>query len=143
MAKRREDVDRFIGETTEPVSSGEIAEALGMSATTVLTALRRLMDEGRISRVGAHAATKYTVRRGLDSVRTGSDRSPTGSEGTLQGLIAEIIKERSSATAEELAQALRVPLDRIHAECAALQREGEICMSNRDGKPVYVLKVKL
>ena len=144
VAKRCEDVFRFIGESPEPVASGEIGRALGMSSHSVHTTLGRLLNEGRIARVGAHAATKYTLKRGLDGLGGRPPGSRTSmSNGTLQGRIVETIEDRSSATAEELAQALGVPLDRIIDACGVLQAEGEIHMNSRNGRPVYVIQVRV
>lgn len=144
VTKRREDVSRLIGEGAEPIASGEIGRMLDMSSPAVHTALRQLLKERRIVRVGVHAATKYTLRRGLDGARgrpSGEPASRLG--GTLQGGVVETIEDRSSATAEELAQALRVPLNQIVDVCGALQAEDEIQMSSRNGKPVYVIQARV
>jgi len=134
VADRRENVFRFVGESAKPVSSGEIARALDMSSYSVHTALRQLLKERKIVRLGNSALTRYAVRTGLPTLPVQN----SGQRGTLQGRIVTTIKDRGYASAEELGQTLGEPVDRVLEACGALQVEEEIHMSRRGGKAVYM-----
>lgn len=135
VAERRESVFRLISESAEPVSSGDLVKELGLPTHPVHTALRQLLKERRIARLGSSASTRYVLRTGLHPAAAAGSRL----RGTPEGRIVTTIRDRTYATAEELGQALGEPVERVLQLCGGLQAEGEIEMDRRGGKPVYVL----
>lgn len=136
VAKRREDVFRQISEGAEPTASGELARALDMSPHSVQGAIRQLLKERRIVRLGSSASTRYAIRAGLSTRAVGGPER----RGTLHGRVVTTITDRGYASAEELGQAVGEPVDRVLEICAALQAEEEIRMSRQGGRAVYVLQ---
>jgi|GEM_PF-3201294 len=135
VAGRREAVFRQIGEQAGPVASGELARALDMSPHSVQFAVRQLLKERRIVRLGSSSNTRYDIRAGLSTEAAGALER----QGTLQGRIVMTIKDRGYASPEELGQAIGEPVDRVLEVCAALQAEEEIRMNRHGGRAVYVL----
>lgn len=136
--ERREGVFRFALEQDHPVAAGEVRQALNLSDHAAKGALRRLVDEGRLIRVGTGAASRYKPM----SKAPGS-RAPAPArlkQGTAQGLVLTTIEDRGFASLEELRQATRLSEPEVEAICGGLIREGEIEMERRNGRPVYIRK---
>jgi hypothetical protein len=120
------------------MSFPEIRTALRFTEFSTRSALKRLIEEGKVVRTGARETTRYVARDDVaGSPATLPERGPDDG-GTLQGRLVELIADRGSASVEELAQALRVPREEIQATCGGLIREEEIRMASRGGRPVYV-----
>lgn len=135
---RREAILRFLVEQGRAMSFSEIRTALRLSEFSTRSALKRLIEEGKVDRTGTRGTTRYTARgEGAGSVAALPERRPDDG-GTLQGRLVELIADRGSASVEELAQALRVPREEIQATCGGLVREEEIRMASRGGRPVYI-----
>lgn len=136
--RRREAILRLLVEQGRAMSFSEIRTALRLSEFSTRSALKRLIEEGKVVRTGTRATTRYAARgEGAGSPAALSERGPDNG-GTLEGRLMELIADRGSASAEELAQALRVPREEIQAACGGLVREEEIRMASRGGCPVYV-----
>lgn len=137
--RRREAILRFLVEQGRAMSFSEIRTALRLSEFSTRSALKRLIEEGKVVRTGTRATTRYAARgEGAGSLAALPERGPDDG-GTLQGRLMELIADRGSASAEELAQALRVSREEIQAACGGLVREEEIRMASRGGRPVYVV----
>lgn len=136
--RRREAIFRFLVEQGRAMSFSEIRTTLRLSEFSTRSALKRLIEEGKVVRTGTRGTTRYAARgEGAGSVATLPERRPDDG-GTLQGRLIDLIVDRGSASVEELAQALRVPREEIQAACGGLVREEEIRMASRGGRPVYV-----
>ena len=134
--ERREAIFRHMAEQAQPLALGEIRRRLSISEFSTRSALKRLIEEGRVIRSGTGAMTRYA---------TSGERSTTSSPiqqardiGTAQGRILAILEDRASASLAELAQALRMPAEEIRRECGALIREGEVRMARVNGRAVYL-----
>lgn len=139
--RRREAILRFLVEQGRAMSFSEIRTALRFTEFSTRSALRRLVKEGKVVRTGVRETTRYAARgETAGSLARLPGRGPDD-DGTLQGRLVELIVDRGSASAEELAQALRVPREEIQATCGGLIREEEIRMASRGGRPVYVAGV--
>lgn len=135
---RREAVLRYLTEQDTPVALGDIYRALDVSPSGAKNALKRLSEEGRVARTGTGTGTRYYAKDDT-SVDPGSTRTTShNGHGTVQGRLLTIIRDRASASPNELAQAVHEPLDVVQRECGILIREEEIRMGRRDGRPVYV-----
>jgi hypothetical protein len=134
--ERCEAVFRFLDEQEEPQAKGEIRSALRISDFGAASAVERLMEEGRVRRMGTGSGTRYEAKRRASKPRPSS--LSVLEEGTIQGKALAIIRDRGRASCEELAQALRVAPELIQRECAVLIAEGEIRMDRYEGKSVYV-----
>jgi DNA-binding transcriptional ArsR family regulator len=128
--ERREAIFRFVVERDRAVAAGEIRKALGLSEFVTGRALKRLLEEGRIRRTGVGSTTRYRAQGG------GPRKSWSGGSG--HGQILDLLKDRGSASVDELSQALRMQADQVRKECGHLIREDEVRMARRDGQPVYV-----
>lgn len=136
--RRREAILRFLVKQGRAMSFSEIRTTLRLSEFSTRSALKRLVEEGKVVRMGTRGTTRYAARgEGAGSVATLPERRPDDG-GTLQGRLMELISDRGSASVEELAQALRVPREEVQAACGGLIREEEIRMASRGGEPVYV-----
>ncbi|HKT82836.1 MAG TPA: FaeA/PapI family transcriptional regulator [Solirubrobacterales bacterium] len=136
--RRREAILRFLVERGRAMRFSEIRTALRLSEFSTRSALKCLIEEGKVVRTGTRGTTRYAARsEGAGTVATLPERGPDDG-GTMQGRLMELIADRGSASAEELAQALRVPREEIQAACGGLIREEEIRMASRGGRPVYV-----
>lgn len=136
--RRREAIFRFLVEQGRALGFSEIRAALRFTEFSTRSALKRLIEEGKVVRTGAREMTRYAARgEGAGPVATLPERGPDDG-GTLQGRLMELISDRGSASVEELAQALRVPREEVQAACGGLIREEEIRMASRGGRPVYV-----
>lgn len=135
--KRRAAIVRLLEERDESLALGEIHRALKISEFSTRSALKRLVSEGKVRRLGTGAATRYEVSPNRP---TGSATPSDGRSGTLQGRLLAVVQDRASASLEELAQAVGAPLEEVRRGCGALIAEGEIQMGRRDGKPVYVVR---
>lgn len=131
-AKRREAVVRLLEESSEGASIAEIARRLRFTEFSTRSALRRLVKEGSVRRLGSGTATRYESRRARRSASGMADPA-----GTLEGRVLGLIRDRASASLEELAQATGAPADEVRRVCGGLVAEGEIRMARRDGHPVY------
>jgi len=136
LHERCEAVFRFLDEQEEPRAKGEIRSALRISDFGATSALERLMEEGRVRRMGVGSATRYEAKRRASTPRPSSPS--VAEEGTIQGKVLAIVRDRGRASCEELAQALRVAPELIRRECAVLITEEEIRMDRHEGKSVYV-----
>jgi hypothetical protein len=139
LAERREKVARFIEESANPVQLKEIIRALGLTEHKAHAAITDLEREGRVKRVGVGASIRYMAAdRQLSPL---SRQAPT--QGTLEERIVAVLEDRHQATVEELAQALRMPLGEVGKACGRLQGEERIHMRRINGRPVYVLAVRI
>lgn len=135
--ERRDAIVRLLGERAVPLALGEIHRTLRISEFSTRSALKRLVSDGKIRRLGTGAATRYEASPN----RPAGGTPPADSRsGTLQGRILSIVRDRTSASLEELAQATCTPLEEVRRVCGALIAEGEIQMGRRDGRPVYVVR---
>lgn len=137
--KRRQAVYRFLVEQGRSLALTEIRRSLRLSEFSTRSALKRLMVEGTVIRIGTGSGTRYQAKPGAASapaVDVGPPHTPT--EGTIQGRLLATLQDRGSASLEELAQAVRAPREKIERECGGLIREEEIRMARRNGRPVYV-----
>src|SRR4249919_1961823 len=57
--EKRDAIVRLLGERAEPLALGEIHRALKISEFSTRSALKRLVTEGKIRRLGTGAATRY------------------------------------------------------------------------------------
>jgi len=128
--ERREAILRHMAEQARPLALGEIRQRLRISDFSTRSALKRLIQEGRVTRTGTGSMTRYAASA------EGPARS--GPTSTPQGRILAILEDRASASLEELAQALRRPVEEVRRECGALIREGEVRMARSNGRPVYL-----
>jgi DNA-binding Lrp family transcriptional regulator len=136
--RRREAILRFLVEQGRAMTFSEIRTTLRLSEFSTRSALKRLIEEGKVVRTGTRATTRYAASgEGAGSTAGSPGRRPDDG-GTLQGRLVELVVDRGSASAEELAQALYVPREEIQAVCGGLIREEELRMANRGGRPVYV-----
>jgi Mn-dependent DtxR family transcriptional regulator len=137
--ERREAVFRYLLEQARPVATGDIRRTLKISDFSIKSALKRLDQEGRVTRTGTGPTTRYEARADSPAVSDLVGSAASSSEqGTAQGRILTVLEDRGSASLGELAQALHAPAEQVRKECGALIREGEIRMARRDGRPVYV-----
>lgn len=135
--EKRDAIVRLLGERSEPLALGEIHRTLRISEFSARSALKRLVSEGGIRRLGTGAATRYEA---IPDRSTGGASAPEGRSGTLQGRLLAIVQDRASASLEELGQAVGAAGDEVRHACGALIAEGEIQMGRRDGRPVYVVR---
>ncbi len=136
--RRRHAVHRFLVEQRRPLGLLEIRRALRLSEFSTRSALKRLIGEEIVLRIGTGSATRYEARPDGSGVPAGEQVPRPGGRGTVQGRLLATIDDRGSASAEELAQAVRAPREEVQKECGALVREEEIQMARRDGRAVYV-----
>jgi hypothetical protein len=136
--ERREAVIRFALEQDHPVAAGEVRQALNLSDHAAKGALRRLVDESKMIRVGTGAASRYKPMRSAPGSR--ATAPPRLKQGTAQGIILAAVEDRGFASLEELRQATRLSEQEVLAICGALIREREIEMDRRNGRPVYIRK---
>jgi DNA-binding transcriptional regulator YhcF (GntR family) len=135
VAERRDKVDRYVEETTDPISIRAIARDLGLTANSVRTSIRSLEDEGRVRSVGTSSSTCYTTAKRRSDLTT--KQAPT--QGSTEDRIVAVIRDRSHASAEELGQALGMPVAEVVQVCAKLQAEEKIRMNRIGNKAVYVI----
>jgi predicted HTH transcriptional regulator len=131
--RRRQAIHRFLVEQGRALSFSEIRGTLRLSEFSTRSALKRLIEEGKVIRTGTRGTTRYAAKADGSAAPTPGP----GDAGTRPGRILELIEDRGSASAEEVAQALRVSREEIQRTCGALVREEEIRMASRDGRPVY------
>lgn len=67
--ERCEAVFRFLDEQGEPRAKGEIRSALRVSDFGATSALERLMEEGRVRRLGIGSGTRYKAKRRASTPR--------------------------------------------------------------------------
>lgn len=135
VAGRREKVGRCIEESPDPVFIKEIARDLGLTAGSVRTAIHALEDEGRVRSVGTNSSTRYTTAKRRSSLA--STQAPT--QGSTEDRIVAVIRDRSHASADELGQALGIPVPEVIQVCAKLQAEEKIRMNRIGNKSVYLI----
>lgn len=131
--RRRQAIHRFLVERGQALAFSEIRGGLRLSEFSTRSALKRLIEEGKVIRTGTRGTTRYAAKADGSAAPA---PGPSGA-GTRPGRILELIEDRGSASAEELAQALRLTREEIQRTCGALVREEEIRMASRDGRPVY------
>ncbi len=136
--RRRQAIHRFLVERGRALAFSEIRRAMRLSEFSTRSALKRLIEEGKVIRTGTRSTTRYAAKADGGDPHSAVLEPGSGGAGTMQGRILELIDDRGSASAEELAQALRVPREEIQRTCGALVREEEIRMARRDGRPVYM-----
>jgi hypothetical protein len=135
--EKRDAIVRLLGERAEPLALGEIHRALKISEFSARSALKRLVCEGKIRRLGTGAATRYEAS---PSRPTGGASPADGRSGTMEGRLLAVVQDRASASLDELVQAAGAPPEKVRRACGALIAEGEIRMGRRDGRPVYVVR---
>lgn len=135
VAGRREKVGRCIEESPDPVFIKEIAGDLGLTVSSVRTAIHALEEEGRVRSVGTNSSTRYTTAKRRSGLA--STQAPT--QGSTEDRIVAVIRDRSHASADELGQALGIPVPEVIQVCARLQAEEKIRMNRIGNKSVYVL----
>lgn len=137
--ERREAIFRYLAEQAEPVARGQICRALKISPFATRTALTRLREEGRVTRVGTRSTTRYVAKSGRSAASRPIPPAPRSPEqGTLPGRILATIQDRGSASLDELVQATGAGREQVLRECGTLIREEEIRMGRRNGRPVYI-----
>jgi hypothetical protein len=139
LAARCEKVARLIEESKSPPSFAEIVRALGLTGHKTRAAILILRKEDRIRQEGTGSGTRYVLAH--PGVGRLSKQPPT--QGTADERIIAVLEDRHRASREELAQALREPLDRVVDACGRLQREERIRMERYNDKPVYMLAVRV
>ena len=132
--ENREAILRHLEGADRQMAAGEIRGPLGISEHANANALKRLVSEGKVARVGSGSGTRYEVTRKSRRAVSGVDHG----QGTLEGRILLILEDRGFVSDPELSQALRVPVEKVQEVCAGLIAEGEIRVSNRGGARVYV-----
>jgi DNA-binding Lrp family transcriptional regulator len=135
VASRRDKVGRYLEESPDPASISEMARDLGLTVSSVRTAIRTLEDEGRVRSVGTSSSTRYTTAKRRSSLS--STQAPT--LGSTEDRIVAVIRDRSHASADELGQALGIPVPEVILVCARLQAEEKIRMNRIGNKSVYVI----
>jgi predicted Rossmann fold nucleotide-binding protein DprA/Smf involved in DNA uptake len=135
VAARRDKVSRYIEESPDPVFIKGIAQALGLTISSVRTAIHALEEEGRVRSVGTNSSTRYTTGKHRSSLA--STQAPT--QGSTEDRIVAVIRDRSHASADELGQALGIPVPEVIQVCARLQAEEKIRMNRIGNKSVYVI----
>lgn len=135
--RRRQAIHRFLVERGRALAFSEIRRAMRLSEFSTRSALKRLIEEGKVIRTGTRSTTRYAAKADRGDPHSAVLAPGSGGGETRQGRILELIDDRGSASAEELAQALRVPREEIQRTCGVLVREEEIRMARRDGRPVY------
>ncbi len=138
LAERRDSVERLVEESRDPVPAGDIGRALALTPDRVKIALRGLTEERRVKPLGKGSATRYAT--GVKASRRTSKQPP--SHGTPEDRVLVVLEDRHQATAEELSQALRIPLGDVVQTCGRLQGEERIHMRRINERPVYVLAVR-
>jgi hypothetical protein len=135
LAKRRDEVARLAEESVEPVSRGDVMQALALTENMAETAIQGLKKEGRMTTVGTGAATRYApTDRGSSPL---AKQAP--SQGSPNERIIAVLEARSHATEEELGQALNEPATAVRAACGKLLSEETIEMRRFDRRQVYVI----
>jgi hypothetical protein len=132
IRERKEAVDRYLGERGQAASAGEIREDLRLTAFMTGQALKSLIEEGRVTRIGESSRTRYLASG------NGAKAPVALAEGSSQGRILTLIDDRGYASATELAQATGISLEGVRSECGALIAEGELRMARREGQGVYL-----
>ena len=135
VASRRDKVARHIEESPDPAFIKEIARDLGLTVSSVRTAIQALEEEGRVRSVGTNSSTRYTTAKRRSSLV--STQAPT--QGSTEDRIVAVIRDRSHASADELGQALGIPVPEVIQACARLQAEEKIRMNRIGNKSVYVI----
>jgi hypothetical protein len=137
---RRQAMHRFLVEQERPTAFSELHRSLRLSEFSARSALKRLIAEGAVARIGTGSATRYQARSDnlTDSAPSAGARPLAQEQGTMQGRLLATLEDRGSASLEELAQAVRASREEIQKECGTLIREEEIRMARRDGRAVYV-----
>ena len=133
--KRREGMLRLARESEGSLAVRDFVRELNLTVSSVQSGLARLCENGFLEREGTGSATRYLAVPVAGSSPVSASET---TEGTLSGRILEILRDRSWAWPEELAQALGVPLAVVERECARLILEEEVWMDRRDGRPTYV-----
>jgi DNA-binding transcriptional ArsR family regulator len=129
VQKRCDAVDDLLAERRDDLSAAQIAKELGLTIETVRTALTRLRKQKLAKLVKKGRTTRYRTLR-----------PPARDEGgTVEGRFAEIVRERTFASHEELSQALGVSYERVAEIGGAFVAEGEVEMDHRNGRAVYVI----
>lgn len=134
-AQRREAIMRLLDESGEGLAVSEVGSRLKITEFSTRSALKRLVKEGRVRRVGTGASTRYELRGRRRSSPAGGARS----RGTLEGRILAIVADRTFASLEELAQATGASTEEVRRVCGGLIAERELQMSRHDDRPVYVV----
>lgn len=136
--QRRDATHRYVLEQGRPVPTAEIRGALRMTSSQAAGALKRLCDEGRLSRDGIGSGTRYTAK--ADRPEAPAENSLGASQAdTASGHIFTLIQDRGWTSGEEIGQALDLSAEQVRAECGVLIREEKIQMSRRNGKVVYLI----
>lgn len=137
--KRREAIYRYLCEQRKPLAARHIREALRLTDFSTSSALRRLVKEGKVVRTGVGSGTRYAAKHSTRRSENTSRIDCGSSHGeTVKGKILSLLEDRGSAPLNELAQALRIPVEEIRKECGALIGEEEIRMTRLNDVAVYV-----
>lgn len=142
VAKRRQSVLRFLSEQGKPLASGKIRDTLRLSPHTTSTALRSLLDEGKVERVGEGAGSRYRATKGPKET-LGSSSATTAQpivDETMSRLMVSVIEDRGYASLEELHQATGFAAADILTGCGGLVHDGVLRMERRNGRGVYVVR---
>jgi DNA-binding transcriptional ArsR family regulator len=139
-SERRHAIFRFLSERARPMAFSEIQRELRLTEFSTRSALKRLVEEGKVIRTGTGSSTRYQAKPdGSAAPLGGHARSPEPSDhGSDQGRLLATVVERGFASVEELAQATHLSPEQVERECGALIREGEMRMARPQGRAVYV-----
>lgn len=141
VAERRKSVHRFLLESEKPLPIGEIRRSLGLSEHAAYTALRTLVNEGLVERVGAGAGSRYRATQvRATQLATRAQAAEREVDDAARQILLSVVKERGYASLDELRQATGLANDEILLVCGALVREGVLQMERRKGRGVYVLR---
>jgi hypothetical protein len=139
LAERCDQIARLVEESADGPAFKEICQTLGLTSHRARTGVQTLIEERRIKPVGTGSSTRY---RPADA-RSGPLFRQPPTQGTLEERIVTILEDRHRTKPAELAQALRKPLQEVNEACGRLQAEERIKMDRHNGRPVYVLAVRV
>ncbi len=139
MGERCDQIARLLAESRDGLPYAAIRDTLGLTSNRTRTGILMAIEKGLIETEGTGTATRYV------SATAGSGplsrQAPT--QGTVDERIVVVLEDRFRATTAELAQALRKPLEEVIDACGRLQSEERIRMDRHNGRPVYVLPVRV
>ncbi len=139
LADRCDQIARLLTESRDGLPLGTIRDTLGLTSHRARTGIRVAIENGQIKPEGTGSATRYvSATPGANPL---ARQAPT--QGTVEERIVVVLEDRSRATATELAQALRKPLQEVIEACGRLQAEERIRMERHNGRPAYVLAVRI
>lgn len=131
-AERRDAIARLLAEREEALALGEIWRTLHITEFSTRSALKRLCEEGRITRTGTGSSTRYLAKP------TSGSAAGDSRDATDAGRVLEVVRSRVATTLGEIAEATMIDEDEVRRICGGLIVDGEIEMGQRDGQKVYL-----